>query len=136
MPRSAPGPRTALGFFSGDESVRALRKRLDEDEDRTVKYNAAVALARRGDPQAAPFVREMLSPRDLKQVIQRPTPSETESAIEAIELETLWALQVSAPTKPALAEKARGEIVALAKDGPRAVQVEARSLLKKMPENR
>ena len=123
----------ALGFFTGDEARDALRKRLTEDEDQTVKFNAGAALARLGDIEAAPVVREMLSPADLKQVVQRASASETAAAIEAIELEALWALQVSASTRPALALKAKAEIEALARSGPKDVQYEARNLLKKLP---
>ena len=124
----------ALGFFSGEESLSALRTRVNEDDDRVVRYNAAAALARRGDAEAAPVLREMLSSADLAQTVQRPTPSETEGAIEAIELEALWGLQASAPTKPALAEKVRPQIEALAKSGARNVKVEAQALLKKLPD--
>ena len=123
----------ALGFFSGDESLSALKTRVNEDEDRTVRYNAAAALARRGDVEAAPVLKEMLSPSDLAQTVQRTTPSETQGAIEAIELEALWGLQASAPTRPALAMKVRTEVEALAKSGARNVKVEAQNLLKKLP---
>ncbi len=124
----------ALGYFSGNLAKDALRKRIQEDEDRTVQYNAAVALGRLGDMDAAPLLREMLSTADLTQTIKRSSATETESAIKAIELEALWALQASAPTHPALALKARKEIEELAKSGPGVVQVEARDLLKKLPE--
>ena len=42
--------------------------------------------------------------------------------------------RASVAGKPALAQKVRPEIEALAKDGARNVQVEARNLLKKLPE--
>ena len=41
----------ALGFFGGDESSRVLRDRL-KDVDCYVRYNAAIALGRRGDPES------------------------------------------------------------------------------------
>lgn len=124
----------ALGYFSGDEALAALRTRVNEDEDRTVRYNAAAALARRGDLDAVPVLREMLSPADLAQTIQRSSATERQTAIEGVELEALWGLQASVAGKPALAQKVRPEIEALAKDGARNVQVEARNLLKKLPE--
>ena len=124
----------ALGYFAGDAPRQALIARVNQDEDRTVQYNAAVALARRGDVEAAPLLREMLSERDLRQTIHRETPSETATALEAVELEALWALQASAPTRPALAQKARNEIEQLAQTGPPNVRVEAQALLKKMPD--
>ena len=39
----------ALGFFGGPTATEILRERVRSDEDRFVRYNAAVALARRGD---------------------------------------------------------------------------------------
>ena len=41
----------ALGFFGGEPAAQLLRERLN-DPDRYVRYNAAVALARRGDEAA------------------------------------------------------------------------------------
>src|SRR4051812_3451658 len=60
----------ALGFFGGDAAVAALRDRLSADENRYVRYNAAVALARKGDTAAKAVLREMLSPSDLDRVIE------------------------------------------------------------------
>ena len=62
----------ALGFFGGPSATELLRERLQADEDRFVRYNAAVALARRGDPAAAGTLREMLSTADLNKVIDLP----------------------------------------------------------------
>ena len=124
----------ALGYFGGDESLTALRARIHEDEDRSVVYNAAAALARRGDVEASAVVREMLSPEDLAQTLQRSSPSETATAIEAVELEALWGLQASVARRPDLAVKVRPQIEALADKAPRTVRIEALNLLKKLPD--
>jgi hypothetical protein len=77
-----------LGFFGGEPAAAALRRRLGEaEEDRFVRYNAAAALARRGDPAAADVVREMLSPRDLEQVVPFDNALQVQNKIEAIVLE-------------------------------------------------
>ena len=124
----------ALGFFDRPEARLALHRVLNEEEDRTVRYNAAAALGRLGDLGALPVLREMLSPPDLAQVIKRPTPSETERQIEAIELEAVWALQAAfAAQRPQLALKLRPLLDDLSHSGPRNVRVETASLLKKLP---
>ncbi len=76
----------ALGFFGGEPALKLLRDRLN-DPDRFVRYNAAVALARRGDPAARGTVREMLATADLDQVLSFPSKEEKQNKIEAIELE-------------------------------------------------
>lgn len=127
----------ALGFFDRPEARSALQRVLAEDEDRTVRYNAAAALARLGDLGALPVLREMLSPADLAQVIKRPTPSETERQIEAIELEAVWALQAAnAARRPQLAQQLRPFLVKLSQSGPRDVRVESAALLKTLPGSR
>lgn len=124
----------ALGYFDRADARDALRRAVAEDEDRTVRYNAAAALARLGDLDALPVLREMLSPRDLAQVIKRPDPSETKRQIEAIELEAVWAIQAAnAAQKPQLARKLRPALEDLSRSGSRDVRVEATALLKKLP---
>ena len=59
----------ALGFFGGNAATELLRERVKQDEDRFVRFNAAVALGRRGDLAAAGTLREMLSTADLSKVI-------------------------------------------------------------------
>ncbi len=125
----------ALGYFKGEDAIAALRKRVSEDEDAKVRYNAGAALARLGDLESAQVVKEMLSPADLAQTLKGSTASETDTAIQAVELEALWGLQASTPTKPALAEKLRPEIQSLAQKAPGAVRMEAQNLLKKLPAN-
>jgi hypothetical protein len=127
----------SLGYVRGEKAAEALRACVRGDEDRVVRYNAAVALARRGDPAARDVLREMLSQVDLAQVIKGATESESKSRIEAIELEALWALQNSVKDgQPALAEGVRADVANLAKSGPSGVKVEAEALLKKLPAGR
>ena len=85
----------ALGFFGGPSATKVLRERLQSDEDRFVRYNAAVALARRGDQAAAGTLREMLSTADLNKVIALAGDTEKQNKIESIQLEALEALRTS-----------------------------------------
>ncbi|MGE3818801.1 MAG: HEAT repeat domain-containing protein [Isosphaeraceae bacterium] len=123
----------ALGFFGGDAARDALRSRLN-DPDRFVRYNAAVALARRGDESAAPTLREMLSPSDLETVITLETPSETRAKIESIHLEALGALESAVQSGEFdLATAVRPEIEALTRSGLAGVRNGAQALLKSLP---
>src|SRR5207244_1868975 len=99
----------ALGFFGGETAAAALRRRLQEtEEDRFVRYNAAAALARRGDPAAREVVREMLTPGDLEQVVSVESSLEKQNKLEAIELEALRALDHSVRQgRPDLARRLR-----------------------------
>ena len=63
----------ALGFFGGEAASQALRDRITGDEDRYVRYNAAVALGRRGDMAAKGTLSEMLSTTALDRVIELPS---------------------------------------------------------------
>ncbi|MDB5351923.1 MAG: hypothetical protein JWN86_3170 [Planctomycetota bacterium] len=123
----------ALGYFSGDEALAALRRRMSDEEDRVVYYNAGAALARRGDPEAARVLKEMLSPADLAQTLKASTPSETQTAIEAVELEALWGLQASVTSHPDLTIAVKPQLETLAKTAAPAVRIEAQNLLKKLP---
>jgi HEAT repeat protein len=79
----------ALGAFPGEESRAALLRALgDATED--VRWNAAVALARRAEPRAAPILLEMMDrahladlDRRLKEagVVAGLTPEQREEAI-------------------------------------------------------
>lgn len=123
----------ALGFFGGDSSTRVLRDRL-KDVDCYVRYNAAIALGRRGDTASQGVFREMLSSTDLNKIITLSSPSEKHSKIEAIELEALQALQYSVDHKsPELAERLRPEISSLSKSGLVGVRNSALALLKSLP---
>jgi hypothetical protein len=117
----------ALGFFGGPAATQMLRERAAGDEDRFVRYNAAVALARRGDPAGAPTLREMLSTADLNKVINLPGTTEKQNKIESIELEAIEALRNGVTKgKPELAESLRQEITDLTKSG--LVSVRSQSL--------
>jgi hypothetical protein len=120
----------ALGFFGGDAPVDTLRDRARSDPDSAVRYNAAAALARRGDMAAYTVLREMLSPKDLAQVVKSPNAQETSHRIETIELEALRSLQTSRQSgNHALAEKLRPEVSALLKSDLATVRTEAQALL-------
>ncbi|MFO0908816.1 MAG: HEAT repeat domain-containing protein [Isosphaeraceae bacterium] len=123
----------ALGFFGGEAATNALRDHL-ADENRYARYNAAVALSRRGDPTAAGTVREMLSTADLEKVLDITSADEKRAKIEAIELEALNALQTAITAgKPELARQARREIEALSQTGLSSVRNAALNVLKNLP---
>ena len=127
----------ALGYYDTPATRAALRTRVDEDEAQFVRYNAAVALTRLGDPSAARTLKEMLSPADLAQLIKRATPSETQSAIEAVQLEALWALDAAPDARRrALAGQILPELENLTKNGPQNIRVEAQNILKKIQKPR
>jgi HEAT repeat protein len=120
----------ALGFFGGESAARLLRDRLN-DPDRFVRYNVAVALARRGDEAARATVREMLSTADLQKVLSFPSDVEKQNKIEAIELEAIQALQASVDGgHPDLAASLRGEVDALTRSGLVTVRSHAAALLR------
>jgi hypothetical protein len=124
----------ALGFFGGDAAAEALRERLRGDEDRFVRYNAAVALGRRGDPAALATFREMLSPADLARLIPIDDPTEKRAKAEAIALEALLALQNSlADGRAELAASLRPELTSLARSGLATVRANAEAVLKSLP---
>jgi HEAT repeat protein len=123
----------ALGFFGGTAATQALREALD-DEDRFVRYNAAVALGRRDDPAALGTFREMLSAADLDKVITLESDTERRNKIEAIELEALLALQHAAKNdKLQLVRALLPEITSLTKSGLVTVRNDAQALLKSLP---
>ncbi len=122
----------ALGFYPNLGNV-ALRTRVEEEEVQFVRYNAAVALTRYGDKAAAPVLKEMLSPADLAQLIKRSTPSETQTAIEAVQLEALWALDASPSLwRSELARQVVPQLENLSKTAPSNIRMEARNVLKKI----
>ena len=122
----------ALGFCGGDTARKALVDRVESDEDRFVRYNAASALARRGDPVAYDTLREMLSPADLARVVTPQSPPDSPEArrpAEEIGIEALKALETSVKGgKPALAERLRPEVNALRKSSLSGLKVEAEAL--------
>lgn len=123
----------ALGFFGGDDSTRILRDRL-KDVDCYTRYNAAVALGRRGDVQSQAVFREMLNTNDLNKVVAIPSPTEKHNKVEAIQLEALQALAYAIDHKtPELARVLRPELDALTKSGLASVRTQALAVLKSLP---
>jgi HEAT repeat protein len=123
----------ALGFFGGQPAADALRERIRGDEDRYVRYNAAVALGRRGDEAAAATLREMLSTADLDRLIERPTTTEKENKIEAVQQEALEAISNSISAgSPAFARGFETELNALTRSGLAGVRTQAKEILQKL----
>jgi HEAT repeats len=123
----------ALGFFGGEPARKALRERLQTDENRFVRYNAAVALGRQGDPAAKATLKEMLSTADLDRVIDIRSTTEKQNKIEAIELEALQALQSSLSTGSSeLVRSLRSEIEGLTQSGLVSIRSQAQSVLKQL----
>jgi hypothetical protein len=125
----------ALGFFGGATATQQLRERITSNEDRFVRYNAAVALARRGDSAAASTLREMLSTADLDRVITLASTSEKQNKIEAIELEAIEALRTSISNgSPELARSLRAPLTDLTRSGLVSVRSQAQEVLQKLQE--
>jgi HEAT repeats len=124
----------ALGFFRSEDAVKILRARLQEDENRYVRYNAAIALGRRGDAAATGTLKEMPSTAQLDRVVELPTKTEQQNKIEAIELEALQAVQSSMSSGSAdLVRSLRLEVEALTRSGLVSVRTLAQELLQKIP---
>jgi hypothetical protein len=120
----------ALGFFPGEEGANALRESLN-DENRFVRYNAAIALARRADPACIGTMREMLSTAHLEKAVTLESPSAKEHKIEAIELESLLALQTALKEgHPDFVKSFRTEVTALSQSGLAGVRSQALDLLR------
>ena len=123
----------ALGFLDGEDSLKALRERLQSDDNRFVRYNAAVALGRRGDLAATATLKEMLSSESLERVLELPNSTERQNRIEAIESEALQAIGFSLSNRsPDLARSLRGEIEGLSRSGLVSIRSQAQELLQKL----
>ena len=123
----------ALGFFGGSAAAEHLRDRITHDEDRYVRFNAAVALGRRGDPAATATLREMLSSADLAKVIDIPSDTEKQNKIEAIELEAMTALRTSISNgSPELTRSLVAPITELSRSGLVGVRSQALELLQSL----
>jgi hypothetical protein len=120
----------ALGFFGGPNAEKLLRERVQSDDDRFVRYNAAIALARRNDGAAGPTLREMLATSDLEKAITQAGPAGKQNKIESIQLEALEALRASVSTSSAdLARSLVPEVQSLTRSGFVSVRTQARELL-------
>jgi HEAT repeats len=127
----------ALGFFGGPSATQFLCERVAGDEDRFVRYNAAVALARRGDPAGAATLSEMLSTADLNKVIELSGTTEKQNKIEAIELEAIDALRNGVTKgKTKLAESLQPQITDLTRSGLVSVRSQSSDLLQILQSNR
>jgi HEAT repeat protein len=123
----------ALGFFGGASATEILRDRVKSDEDRFARYNAAVALARRGDSAALATLQEMLSTSDLSKVLDLASTTEKQNKIESIELEAIEALRTSiSKGSPALAHSLQSSIAELTKSGLVSVRSQALDVLQSL----
>jgi hypothetical protein len=124
----------AMGFLGGDATVTALQDRLRGDEDRYVRYNAAVALGRRGDASAKGTLSEMLSSAALEKLIELPSATEKQNKIEAVQQGALQAIHYSLSSGSAsLAQSLRTEIESLTHSGLAGIRSEAKAILQTLP---
>jgi HEAT repeat protein len=122
-----------LGFFCGEPAALGLRDRLN-DPDRDVRYNAAAALARRGDLAAKGFLEEMLSPTDLETALASVPESERRSQIEAIQDTALESIRKGVVAgKVELAQALRPKLDALTRSGLVSVRTQAQEIMKSLP---
>jgi HEAT repeats len=121
----------ALGFFDGPAATQILRDRIRSDEDRFVRYNAAVALGRRGDSAAETTLREMLSAADLDKAIEIPSATEKQNKIETIQVGAIEALRAAIRNgSPQPATSLRPELEKLTKSGLVRVRSQALETLR------
>jgi len=92
----------ALGSFPGEASRAALTAALD-DRVEDVRWNAAVALARRRDPAAAPVLLQMLDRQHLAHVPDLDAEQREEAVLQAVAA----AAVVPDPRLRAVLERAR-----------------------------
>ena len=102
-----------------------------------MRYNAAIALARRGDPIADKTLREMLTAADLNKVIDLASTTEKQNKIEAIQLEALEALQTSLSNgSTELAKSLSAQLTELTKSGLVSVRSQALQVLQNLQSKR
>ncbi len=117
----------ALGFDDSAAASRALVEKLNDPEP-FVRYNAALALGRRGDPASLGLMREMLTPADLDKAIKLPD-SEKSNKIEEVQLEALHSLETALDAgKADFVAKFRAEVTSLSKSGLVSVRSRAGAL--------
>jgi len=75
----------ALGGFASEES-RAVLARALADPVEDVRWNAALALARRGDARAAPVLLQMMDRAHLSKVTGLSEPQRDEAMLEAVKV--------------------------------------------------
>jgi len=122
----------ALGFFGGDDATHALKTALN-DEDRDVRYNAALALGRRDDNAALGNFREMLSDAALELLYKTTPEAERKSKVESIEIEALHSLGVAAGKgHGSLLTALRPEVETLSRSGLVSVRTRAQEVLKSL----
>jgi HEAT repeat protein len=73
----------ALGGFPGEEAAAALRRAL-EDGTEDVRWNAALALARRGDEAAQPVLLGMMDRAHLETVTDLSPEQREEAVVQAV----------------------------------------------------
>jgi HEAT repeat protein len=73
----------ALGSFEGDEAREALAAAL-QDPAEDVRWNAALALARRRDARAVPVLLQMMDPAHLAQVPDLTTDQREDAGLQAV----------------------------------------------------
>lgn len=124
----------ALGFLDGPTVLATLRQATN-DADRFVRYNAANALARRGDEAATRVLHELLSSRELSEIHQAPTPEETRRRVEELHLIALAALEKAADSGHLdFVQGFRSDLDTLARSDLPAVRIQAQGLLKRLRE--
>ncbi|MBI3932720.1 MAG: HEAT repeat domain-containing protein [Acidobacteria bacterium] len=91
----------ALGVFPGEEPHAALARALDDAAD-DVRWNAAVALARRGDGRATPVLLQMMDRAHLSRVEVPSTAGTERLAPDQVDAAVLQAVS----SAPALSDPA------------------------------
>ncbi|AMV37221.1 HEAT repeat domain-containing protein [Planctomyces sp. SH-PL62] len=119
-----------LGFCAGEAASDALKVRVESDADRFVRYNAAVALARRGDPAATAPLREMLATTELERPLETPDEPDSSRLVETIQLQALEAIIAAATIDPF--HRLQPEVEALTRSGSAAVRIRAAEVLQKL----
>ncbi|WP_165243753.1 HEAT repeat domain-containing protein [Paludisphaera soli] len=124
----------ALGFCGGRGATEALADRARDDPDRFVRYNAAIALARRGDASALGPLREMLATEELREAVRGPELADLSDLVDTIQVQAVEALAGSGEigTFAGL----RPELEALARSGSTPLRRSAGQALQKLQSGR